>query len=70
MCYRIEPKPVREATKDEEDNREREKERERERERKKTWTIYWRIESSRGEGRNIHAKKERTKQYNFHSLRG
>jgi hypothetical protein len=25
MCYRIEPKPVREATKDEEDNREKER---------------------------------------------
>jgi hypothetical protein len=32
MCYRIEPKPVREATKDEEDNREKERERERKKE--------------------------------------
>jgi hypothetical protein len=35
MCYRIEPKPVREATKDEEDNRERERKREREREKER-----------------------------------
>lgn len=61
MCYRIESKPVGEKAK----KREEEK-RSKEKEKGKTCTSCWRIKSSRGDGSNIHEKKELS---NFHSLR-
>jgi hypothetical protein len=61
MCYRIEPKPVREGNKKMKRGKEKEKE--------KTCTIYWRMKSSsRGGGRKGISMQRRKQLSNIISI--